>query len=341
MGTYEIAPPEAHFDSDTYFKLRTSKVCFKAFMRIYQRYFHFGYIYFLVRQIKKYRVEIVNFHNTGMVIPLLALPIIRLMKIKTIATFHDYTNVYNRKLYPSDLESQRILNIKTLFSRLISGITLNTNRKLFNFASNIVYLSPDQKNIYSKFKFPEGALIENKIEACQCEFLNSKDNAKPTIVFIGRRIGKGLDALIDWVENQDLFQLTLIGNEDLNQLAQARLPSHKFKFMGKLSSKEVYLEIHASTLLYAVSDCLDVYPTTVLEGIVHGKPVLVSKNCGNYFLISEIDRRFLIESIASIAPSELLEMSNTWDGNKKTSDIARQICDISQHVEAYKTLLGD
>ena len=263
------------------------------------------------------------------------------MKIKAVATFHDYTNVYNRKLYPSELKNQRNLTFKTLVKAVTDGIILKTNRKFFDFASNIVYLSPNQKNIYTKFKFPGGALIENKIETCSCKYSKSDDTAKPTIVFIGRQIGKGLDVLIDWIRNQDLFQLTLIGNEDLDQLAQARLPRDKFKFLGKLSSKEVFLEIHASTLLYAVSDCLDVYPTTVLEGIVHGKPVLISKNCGNYFLVSEIDPRFLIESIADIAPSELLQMSKTWDGNKNSFDIVRHVCDINHQIESYKILFGE
>jgi glycosyltransferase involved in cell wall biosynthesis len=294
-----------------------------------------------VKQIKRYRIEIVNIHNTGMVIPLIVFPIIRLMKIKTIATFHDYTNVYNRKLYPSELKYQRNLTFKTLVKSVINGVILKTNRIFIYFASNVVYLSSDQRNVYTDFKFPDGALIENKIETCNCKYSKSQGTEKPTIVFIGRQIGKGLDVLIEWIGNQDLFQLTLIGNEDLDQIAQARLPRDKFKFLGKLSSEEVFLEIHASTLLYAVSDCLDVYPTTVLEGIVHGKPVLVSKNCGNNFLVSEIDPRFLIESIANIAPSELLQMSKTWDGNKKTSDISRRVCDINHQIESYKILFGE
>lgn len=338
LGTYQTSPPENYGFSETYFKIQNSKEHSGPLGKIYQRYFHIEYIFFLIRKIKSYRVNIVNFHNLGMSIPLLVFPVLRLMNIQTIATFHDYTNVYNRKLYPSDLKTHRTRDLRSLVTRIMNEIVLKTNRKMFKLASNIVYLSPDQKSIYAKFRFPDGEVIENKIEDCKCEYVENGSRDKPNIVFIGRRIGKGLDSLIDWIRHQDVFQLTLVGGKDLAQIAQARLRSHQFEFLGKLPPKEVYLAIHNSTLLYAVSDCLDVYPTTVLEAIVHGIPVLVSKNCGNHHLVSEINPSFIIDEIAEFTPSELLKMLETWNGKKRTSSKVSYICDFSQQIVAYEKL---
>lgn len=339
LGTYKTSPPENCGFGETYFKIQNFKEDLGPLGKIYQRYFHIGYTFFLLRKIKSCRVNIVNFHNLGMAIPLLVFPLLRLMNIKTIATFHDYTNVYNRKLYPSDLKTQRTKDLRSLVTRIMNGIVLKTNRKMFKLASNIVYLSTEQKRIYTSFRFPDGVVIENKIEDCRCEYFDNGSKAKPNIVFIGRRIGKGLDSLIDWIGNQELFQLTLVGGEDLAQIAQARLPRHKFEFLGKLPPKEVYLAIHNSTLLYAVSDCLDVYPTTVLEAIVHGIPVLVSRNCGNHYLVAEINPSFIIDGIAEITPSELLKMLETWNGKKRTLSKVSYICDFSQQIVAYEKLL--
>ena len=341
LGTYNSSPPENCGYGETYFKIQNFKEDPGPLGKIYQRYFHIGYTFFLLRKIKSCRVNIVNFHNLGMAIPLLVFPLLRLMNIKTIATFHDYTNVYNRKLYPSDLQAQQTKDLRSLVTRIMNGIVLKTNRIMFKFASNIVYLSTDQKKIYTRFRFPDGAVIENKIEDCRCEYFDNGSKVKPNIVFIGRRIGKGLDSLIDWIGNQEVFQLTLVGSEDLAQIAQTRLPRHKFEFLGKLPPKEVYLAIHNSTLLYAVSDCLDVYPTTVLEAIVHGIPVLVSRNCGNHHLVSEINPSFIIDGIAEFTPSELLKMLETWNGKKRTLSKVSYICDFSQQIVAYEKLLRE
>jgi glycosyltransferase involved in cell wall biosynthesis len=341
LGTYKSTPQNDCLSNEAYFRIKDSNSSFSALKRSYQRYLHFGFVTFLLKQVYKNRIEIVNFHNLGMVIPLIVFPILRILKLKTIVTFHDYTNVYNHKLYPIDLENIKKSFSRNLLSNFRKRIILVLNRKLISCANRIVYLSVDQKSTYMKFKFPEGVLIENKINHCSCDFQDRADLAKPKVIFIGRRIGKGLDTLIEWIGSQDLFKLTLVGGEDLLELAQNNLPNSKYEYLGHLTSHDVFLAIHASTVLYAVSDCLDVYPTTVLEGIVHGKPVLVSKNCGNHTLVSRINPRFLVEGIQNIAPYELLDLSTNWDFEKKSTAVIHEICDTNQQLDAYTTLFSE
>lgn len=340
IGTYKENQPkpgatEEFFVIDRDLSLFGTRLSF-----LYKRYINFGLLIKLLWIITRRKIDIVNLHNLAMKIPLVIIPITKILGKRVVVTCHDYTAIYNRKLYPSDLSRG---SGKSDLTKILEKPILTINKLCLQLADKVVYLSELQQKHYVAFGFHQGVVIENKIQSCDCpEFSETRllEEAQTNhILFLGRRIGKGLDQLVQWIARQDTFKLRLAGDSELVEVAKHYLESNKFQYLGNLSPREVAKVIHLSEVVYVVSDCLDVFPTTVLEGIVHGTPVLTSSNCGNAHLVERVASGFVIQSIFELDPITLLGQLAKWKKSPSLSTVQAEVTNIREWFCEFTTLL--
>lgn len=340
FGTYLNKKPEDVQVWGQYIKTN-SVTSPNTLIRIYKRYLNFKILLPLMRTVRARHIQIVNVHNLNLQIPLIMYPLLRLKKKIIITTLHDYTAIYNRKLYKSDVKNLQHKSMRTITNHKADSLTLNINRYLFNLSHELIYLSEMQKKIFQQFGFINGKVINNKIKECRCpiDVINvTRSQEKKVILFIGRSIGKGLEGLISWISSQDTFKLELVGKPELKELAAHHLDQQQFHFCGELSPQRVAKKIHKSALVYAASECLDVYPTTVLEAIVHGTPVIVSNNCGNADLVESIDKRLVNENLDQITPAQLSSWINTWQKSNNLRRVQKKVTNTEENSFEYKQI---
>lgn len=332
VGTYIATHPNRYPDSEFYVKEPANYLAQLRPMSLLNRYFGVRILFRILKIALTKKAKVFNIHNLGLRIPLSLYICLRLLRVKIISSLHDYTAIYNRKLYPQDL-----VNTQKCFDKAV----LLLNRTIINFSNEITYLSPQQSIIFQQFRFKSGKIIENKIPKCSCPKNIAtrihRDSKQPQILFLGRAIGKGLISLVDWVSNQNIFKLILAGGEDIMAVAEKKLKENQFLYLGKIDNDKIPTVIHPVDVVYCVSECYDVFPTVVLEALVHNKPVLVSNTCGNSYIIKAINKSFVVDNIHSLNAKSLLAQINLWDTNA-TKDAIRSLTDVEQFILSYKIL---
>ena len=305
-------------------------------------------------QIFKSRPDVVWVHQIGTRFPRSILIITRLLGIRTVWTIHDFGLILPRKLYPRDLgiiDSEVDIFMELLPSHsndesrsTFSGIEhsfilklrLIIIRGLTHLTNQMIFISPMQQQIYSRFGFRSRSIIPNGVDSCECD-KNSIVRDSKSILFAGRSTGKGFELLLQALEKNLEFHLHLAGGLDLQHQAQRRLESTSFTYHGALNSSEVHSLIHKVDMVSVASECFDVYPTITLEALRHGSYPITTKVTGNFRLVESISYHLLLEYGSPIDLKGILDSINLVSSTNQ--EIREKLPTVKQVFGDYRSYL--
>lgn len=313
-----------------------------SILKFYNFYFRFGVLIKVLNYMIKKRAKVVNFHCLSGEIPLSSIVFAKLMRKFVIVSHHDFMAIARRKLYPRDLyytSSNREKDTLKLITKH-DNFLLKINRFIFNyFADYNIVISEMQGRIFQDFGFKNILTIENRINKCTCD-ITVPIESKHDILFAGRIIGKGYYELLEWLENKSNLRLGIAGDEILFNEAIKYVSEDRILYYGKVSNEEILKLLHQSNFVYVKSECLDVYPTILLEGIVHGSVVITSRNCGNYRMVERILPNLVVQEMTQLTDKDLFKYEGIWKTSESLKDLVNEITDFDEYVEKYQTLIS-
>ena len=286
------------------FKFSEDSIRFRTFRKLNQYLCKSLATSRLLLEVLSSRPDVVWFHQIGHRFGYATIILVKLLRVNTVLTFHDFGGIKKGKLYPRDLSLSDDAVDKWINQNLccdlsksqINSVRFPTNffgyfsRRYFRrnyirtvsqyFVDELLYISKLQKTIYCVFRFKPGLVIPNPIEPCKCSVVeDATDYKTKSILFAGRAIGKGLEKIAQAVSITD-FKLHLAGKAELLTRALIYLPPEQIIYHGEVSRNDLFLIMHKMDMVCVPSICFDVYPTITIESLSHGTPVLTHQTCG-------------------------------------------------------------
>jgi glycosyltransferase involved in cell wall biosynthesis len=306
FGTFSLNKPSKFlaYTNCTFLKL-PAKVRKSRIRKVSNRYLHPAIFLSIARFVNKKKFRTIHFHSFGEEIPLLLLPYLKLRGFEVVVTHHDFMFIHNRKLYPEDIGTteKKILEINYFKIRKLKKLLIvRFNKLIYKFIDTNIMISEMQASVFTALGYRVDKIIENKVPACTCSKTLGRESE--IILFVGRSIGKGLIDLCTWMKNNN-YKLWLVGEVEIFNIAKQFIQEERITFFGKLPSADVYKLMHSASVLAAKSECLDVFPTTVLEAIAHGLPVITSPSAGNSYLVRRISNKLVVNDFAELSKEEL------------------------------------
>jgi glycosyltransferase involved in cell wall biosynthesis len=234
------------------------------------------------------RPKIVWVNQIGIRIPRIIFAFLYIFDIRTVQTFHDFTVVSPRKLYPFNLVKPgvAILSNNKLINEFYS-IRRSCIVKLVNLNKNNICISQMQADILRQFGIKKITIIPNGIEKCECKYdLELSINSK-TVLFAGRVMGKGYERICKVLRDNPTWTLRAAGNYELNEIGRRLLDAKQFEYLGFLGPDDLFREVHKVDFVSVISECFDVYPTIALEAFMHGSTPISSGTTGIAQLINQ------------------------------------------------------
>lgn len=306
-------------------------------------------VWILLKAIK-FRPDLVWVHQIGNVFPYSIFSLFRLMRIPAIFTSHDFGTLVPRKLYPGDLNlGPKDLSVlfdsyqtvghanRTLCLNLSTAYFIRLKfLKFFLKGVNIVGISQMQTDILKSNGIRVVDTISNGVSACKCEFWNSR--RLEAILFAGRPNGKGLSHVLTTVKNHPTIMLHLAGSEELLNQAKSVLSNNRIVFHGQLNTEELFRVMHEVRFLAALSECFDVYPSVVLEALVHGCAPFCYPSVGNANLACKVHESLIIDYGSSIE-SDVIDAFLIDDHySQKLSSVGRELPSFLDVYADYRDL---
>lgn len=314
--------------------------------------FSFLPLLWIVHKTLVFRPNIVWVHQIGNVFPLSALLIFRVFKIPTVFTVHDFGILVPRKLYPEDLSVDKVDLMNLAFSFPLSKEMLRLKQnslerlylirlciiRLLVKLTTIISISEMQKRILEANNFLVTTTIENGVNPCGCK----PDSASrlQAILFAGRLNGKGLNHAIELVKSSKNLMLHLAGSHELFTAALDKLPNERIVYHGMIPQSELFKLLHKVKFTSVMSDCFDVYPSLLLESMVHGSVPICYPTVGNAILARGISDSLVVEfgtTPDSSTLSELIENSNL---SKRASDFGKKLKSFEEVYARYSSLFN-
>lgn len=254
-----------------------------------------------------FKPSLVWVHQIGNVFPISSLLVFRMLRIPVVFTLHDFGILLPRKLYPGDLSvsSKDLMDLaksrdiapeklKLRNSRFFQAYSLRLYVTRFLVESaTLVSISDMQRKILEANKFYVSETIENGVLPCSCN--NNSTSRLDAVLFAGRLNGKGLLHAIDTVTMNSELVLHLAGPQELIATALQKLPKRRVVYHGELSQPELFRLLHRVKFTSVMSDCFDVYPSILLEAVVHGSAPLCYPTVGNAALANNVSNSLLVE----------------------------------------------
>ncbi len=282
---------------------RTKKMDGNILQRFYFEILGFKEYYWLLRQLREFRPTHVWIHQIGSRFPKSIIPLLKLLRLSVVVTIHDFSLIFNRKLYPIDIDFSEDAGSLNFRERLNSGFSIKAQdgerglflairRKIvlffYAFADHIICISDLQALILNRIGLRIDGVIPNGARSCDCKIDSKLTNSKFHILFAGRPNAKGLELLLEAIEKNPDAHLHLAGNFRLVEMAQQKLGSERFTFHGLLNTSEIEALLHQVQLVSVLSQCFDVYPTITIEALSHKVPVLTTNLTGNSNLVDRL-----------------------------------------------------
>lgn len=330
-------------------KMRGRFKCIDSLFRLFSPLYLISFLQVIYRN----RVDTIWIHQIGHRFSYFTILLVRLMRKQMVITFHDYSFLRFRKLYPQDLDipenmiEQELLahhlnlpNVHKFKLRHPPTIAHRITRFIFKFVNTIVYVSALQKQIFVDNGFPNGFVIENITNECSCEPQTRfvEDCHQLDVLFAGRRIGKGLERTVKEIGNYPKAHLHLAGQQELKHYVEKYLPPHSYTYHGFLNSSQLSELIHKMDLVAVLSDCFDVYPTITLEAFSHGAPAITTLSTGTYRNIHKILPQLAFDQTSDIDFEALRTNLTQYDFIKKCAILSNYFTDkssISQYIEIF------
>lgn len=243
--------------------------------------------------IVKENPELVWINQIGNEFSYITLLYLRICKIPTLITLHDYLIICRNKVGVVNPMEPRIHGKENLFvgSRLHEKIRRFLQIKFVNLASGSVAVSQIQANILLGFGVNITSVLSNGIPPCRhIGDSTVLDSSQRRILFAGRFHRKGLEYLIQGIKNaSSTWQLNLAGEPELFEYASSVLPREQLEYHGVLSRENLQLLMHNMDLVSVISQYFDPYPTVALESIRHGSMFITTNTTGVSVLLESIE----------------------------------------------------
>jgi hypothetical protein len=237
--------------------------------------------------------ELVWINQVGNEFSYITLLYIRICRIPTLITLHDYLIVCRNKVGVVNPIEPIIYGNENLIvgSRLHEKIRRFLQVKFVNLASGSVAVSQIQANILVGFGVNITAVFSNGVAPCRHSGeLTVLDSSQRRILFAGRFHRKGLEYLIQGIKNaSSTWQLNLAGERELFEYASSVLPSERLEYHGVLPRENLQLLMHQMDLVSVLSQYFDPYPTVALEAIRHGSMFITTNTTGVSVLLESIE----------------------------------------------------
>lgn len=235
----------------------------------------------LVLNLAILRPKVVWINQIGNRIPRIIVIALWLLRIETLQTFHDFTIIAPRKLYPENVKSTYF----QLSENYLFDFIYHLRMVLLVFSTKLnrhnICISQLQKELYEQAGVRNLTVIANGIFPCSCiNLLYPEESKEMYILFAGRSMGKGFSQLCKLVDSNPEWKLLIAGDKNLEVYAKQFLNSSRFEYLGFLNSRKLFEVMHKCTFVAILSECFDVYPTVALEGLMHGCSILISKTTG-------------------------------------------------------------
>ena len=241
-------------------------------------------------------------HQIGNHWPMVIIPILKLWRIHTIVTLHDFSILSRYKIQPISNSCIKLSNLKDLKLTFYQRIRFHIFRFCVNSSTVCVALSELQKDILSSFGVKISHLIPNGVSTCNHNYKPIENHEKNTrsILFAGRANLKGLDVLIQSISNSNFpWFLHLAGSSDLLTYVQ-KMGVTNYKYYGIITRDEVSKLIHQMDLIFACSQCFDVYPTICLEALRHKTPFITTNISGTAQIYSSKIASNLVFNVGTV-----------------------------------------
>jgi hypothetical protein len=301
--------------------------------------FSISSFWFLFRVTREYKPDLIWINQIGNKWPITSPVLFRILRVKTIYTFHDFLVLNRYKISPKDNKSQldiqkKNLNISNTFGSKI-------RRKIAVFAVNQVNLNVTltelQKKILNLYGVRIDSVIPNGIHKCSCEVPAIIKSDRKLVLFAGRKNSKGLEIIAESVKNSNKsWKLVLAGGSELDDYCKKKLSSEEFEYLGNLTRSEIFKVIHQIDLLAVLSQYYDPFPTIALESIAHGKFFITTNITGVATLYKEPDFKELLFNLEEIPDLDLIFKSIKINYDKIQ---LLEINDTESVIDSYITLI--
>ena len=303
-------------------RVRDARIAHSFISKIVAEFFSTRSTFWYVKNLLRFKPEIVWVHQIGSRFPRTVILINKLFRVRTLVTLHDFSLALPRKLFPIDFgfatsEVDSILDcIETRNSsyklklhinepfrfRITYKIRIKLLRLLYAMADHVIAISSLQAKILSLLGFRISGEIANGIDKCKCP---EQIRVVKSILFAGRPNAKGLDQVIQAVAKSD-WHLHLAGPNRLQEISSQTLLPSQYTYHGAMNRDDLFELLHQVQVVAVLSECFDVYPTITIESLRHGTAVITTNTTGNSNLVRSISEDLIIQ-YASIPPLNVLE----------------------------------
>ncbi len=270
--------------------------------------------------------------------------------ISIIIHKYDVINVHNPSFYfiiPSILKKMKIIDSKIVFvAHGLVPIEKQSQRYDYppryflyqkiclSWSDHVIAVS----NILRSIIIKEYNIIPSKISVIHngveqnffVEKQISSEGNSQYILFVGEITKmKGLDFLLNALQQLDDFHLVLVGKEtaylsELEKKYYALFESEKVTILGQMDQKALSLAYSNAKFLVLLST-YDSYGMVVLEAMAAGKPVVISDNVGAKEIIENGKEGFVVPlNDVDYLVSVLRYLLNDEEATKRMGQLAKQ-----------------
>jgi len=241
-------------------------------------------------------------HQIGNNIPFIIIVFIKLLKIESVITLHDYLILSKYKIMPIDKSERVISRLQDLNLNFQQTMRFFFYRLIVNNSDMIITVSELQKEILTNFGIKVTHVRPNGIAICTHKKLvkSLSQSTNCSILFAGRLGLKGLDILIQSVNlAEKKWVIHLAGNSDLLSYVQSK-GFDNYIYHGLLTRKQISSLIHKMDLVFACSQYYDPYPTICLESLSHGVPFITTITSGTSRIYSNEFAKKLVVNVGVV-----------------------------------------
>jgi hypothetical protein len=120
--------------------------------------------------------------------------------------------------------------------------------------------------------------------------------------------------------------------------ASKKLTHDRYVFHGQLNQDQIARLLHEVQFVAVFSECFDVYPSIVLESLVHGAIPFTYPTVGNSNLVASVSPDLILEIGQSIGEFELAGIENISNLNERVNSIGKSLPTFGQAYAKYRVI---
>jgi glycosyltransferase involved in cell wall biosynthesis len=250
------------------------------------------------------RPKLVWLHQIGNRIPYLLIPLLRLLRISTVITLHDYLPLSKYKIGSRDqirFDQEQSIYLDLHLSK-VQKVRKYLFTRFVNCANSRIAVSDLQARVLRSEGININKVISNGVLECNHD-LSALRNVRDEkhILFAGRLNGKGLDMICEAIqESNDKWTLHLAGNQDLLDFCNREYSHIPTRYHGRLSRLELCALMHQVDIVSVLSQYLDPYPTVSLEALAHGTFYITTPTSGTSKILIDLNLEELLIPLSQI-----------------------------------------